>query len=354
MEFYKRENNNFNLVRMIAAYAVIYAHSYAIQPNGRGDIITQLSKVTHAGQLAVFIFVFLTGIYLFDSLKNTKNIAIFFVKKFMRIYPMLILTLVLTIFIGAAFTTLSLKEYFSDPLVYKYFIDNILNIFNAYELPGVFKNHNNPGLNGVLWYVTFIVRIYFVGGIFSWIGLFDTKERMNQVLLILLICVSVAPNAIPLLGGNILLYGNIDFPQYTITVIIAGLVYNNFPTLRVKWQVLILLFIFCMLQKDFTYDNMIGLWAILAIASAVWIGCLPMTKKIKVTDISFEIFLFGWPTSQIVCELCPSLSPIGNTVITILVTTVIGIGLKYTIGKLLNKATKNILMKIEKYGVKNI
>ena len=77
MEFYKRENNNFNLVRMIAAYAVIYAHSYAIQPNGRGDIITQLSKVTHAGQLAVFIFVFLTGIYLFDSLKNTKNIAIF-------------------------------------------------------------------------------------------------------------------------------------------------------------------------------------------------------------------------------------------------------------------------------------
>lgn len=33
-EFYKRENNNFDLIRMVAAYFVIYAHSYAIQPDG--------------------------------------------------------------------------------------------------------------------------------------------------------------------------------------------------------------------------------------------------------------------------------------------------------------------------------
>lgn len=81
----------------------------------------------------------MTGLYLFDSLKRQKNIVVFFVKKIMRIYPMLILTLVITILIGAVFTTLSLKDYFSDPLVYKYFIDNVLNVFNAHELPGVFK-----------------------------------------------------------------------------------------------------------------------------------------------------------------------------------------------------------------------
>lgn len=342
-EFYKRENNNFDLIRMVAAYSVIYAHSYAIQPDGGGDLITKITKVTHAGQLSVFVFIFFSGVFLFTTLQKIQRMRDYWIKKIMRIYPLLVLTLILTILMGAVFTTLPVKEYFSDPLTRTYFIKNFLNIENAHELPGVFANHHYSGVNGVLWYVTFIARLYLIGGILRCTGLFATKERMNVCLLIFLAWVSVAPSSVPLLGGNPALYGNPDFTQYTITVLIAFLICNNFPTLRVRWYVVVIGLIICLTQKDFTYNNTMILWAILDICFALWVGCSKIIKKVKILDVSYEVFLFGWPTSQVVCELNPDFTPIKNTILTIAITTWIGLLLHYTVENWFDKITNKIL-----------
>lgn len=348
MEFYKRENNNFNIVRMLAAYGVIYAHSFAIQPNGNSDIISRYSKMTHTGQLSVFIFVFLTGIYLCVSLKKSKSFFEFALKKIMRIFPMLIITLLATIGIGALFTTLPLREFFTHSQTKEYFIKNFLNIMNAHELPGVFITHNYSGMNGVLWYLTFVLRIYLVGGILYFFKMFDSKEKANCTLLLLAAWVMVSPDSVPLLGSNIFLYGNPDFPQYTLTVLIASLIFINYPNLKIKWYVPLMFLLLCLVQKDFSYNNTIILWALFAITTSLWIGGINILKNIKIIDVSFSVFLFGWPTSQVICELFPKISPYTNATLTIIITTLIGIIVHFTIDKWSAKLTNFILKISEK------
>ena len=344
MEFYKRENNNFNLVKILAAYIVIYAHSFTIQPNGNVDIVTKYFKITHAGQLSVFIFMFLTGIYLCTSLKSSKNLKEFFIKKIMRIYPMLLLMLVLIIGMGAIFTTLPLKEYLTSEATRTYFVDNLLCIRNAHVLPGVFENHPTAAINGSIWYLTFIVRLYLIAGILYSFKIFSSKEKANISIIVLLIWIIASPNSVPILGGNINTFGNPVFPQYVITVLIACLVYLNYSDIKIKWYHILLLLLY-KYQVDYSYNNMIIILAIISIMTAVWFGTLDIIKKIKINDYSLTVFLFSWPISQLVCELLPKISPLTNTFLTIIITTILGIVFNETIDKWISKPQKRILNK---------
>ena len=338
--FFDKENNNFNLVRMLGAFMVIYAHSFSIQPNGNVDIVSRISKVTHAGQLAVFIFVFLAGIYLCKSLKNSKNFFQFIFKKIMRIFPLLIVTLIFIIGIGAIFTNLPLSEYFSNSMTRNYFIHNILNISNEHYLPGVFLNHADQSMNGVLWYITYILRVYLIGGLLYFSGIFNDKQKANINLLILLIWISIFPNSFPLLGSNYGLYGSPVFPQYTITLLIACLVYVNFPNKKVNPIYIVIILLFGLVQKDFTYENTLIIWALLSILTGLFIGTFKPLLKLKIPDYSFTIFLFGWPIQQIICEFLPKISPLMNTFLSIFVVILISFLINISFDKWIKKLTK--------------
>lgn len=130
--------NNFNLIRMIAAYLVILSHATAIQ--GRGtDIVVRLTGQTHSGQMAVFIFTFLSGIFITKSIQS-YDAWTFFKKRFLRIYPELVLCLVLILLTGGIFTSLSQYEYWTNQQTWKYLFANLAEVANEHILPGVFEN----------------------------------------------------------------------------------------------------------------------------------------------------------------------------------------------------------------------
>lgn len=52
------KSNNFNAVRLLAALLVIYAHSYAF--TGQAEWVARKSGVTHAGELSVVVFFFIS------------------------------------------------------------------------------------------------------------------------------------------------------------------------------------------------------------------------------------------------------------------------------------------------------
>ena len=56
----KRDSNNLDLVRLIAACLVIYGHSNAFMPaeRGGGDWVAGLLKFDYSGSLAVKVFFF--------------------------------------------------------------------------------------------------------------------------------------------------------------------------------------------------------------------------------------------------------------------------------------------------------
>lgn len=55
----QRPNNNFTIIRLVAALFVIYGHSYPIVGSGHPDLILQLLNSRFAGGVAVDIFLLL-------------------------------------------------------------------------------------------------------------------------------------------------------------------------------------------------------------------------------------------------------------------------------------------------------
>lgn len=343
MDYTNKKNNNFNLIRLIASYFVIFAHSFAIQGMGQDFLVSYTGK-THLGQMSVYIFTFLSGIFTIKSIINSKGNFEFVIKKIFKIYPSLIICLVTSIFIGSVFTSLSFKEYWTDPQILRYFINNFFNIFNEHFLPGVFENHPDSSMNGVLWYITFQIRVYFMCIIISTILGKERKckEKWSLVLLIILIWIIASPDTFPLLGNQTILLGNINFPQYTITFTIGALVFLNIKEINIHFVYVFITLIFMVLFKN--SEIIIGFYGYGFIIIALWMGTNKNILKFKVNkDYSYGIFLFGWPIGQSIKEVFPSISPYMSTIFTCIIATLISIFLYNIVDTKMNDLSKKII-----------
>ncbi len=151
--FLKKENNNLDLFRIIAALLVIVGHSYVLFPSpGETDQIRLFTGFTYSGALAVKLFFFISGLVVTNSLLKSKSITHFIVSRVFRIFPALIFVILISSFvIGPWLTNLSSTDYFNSSNTYSYVFDNI-RLKTAYELPGVFNSNTYPNaVNGSLW-----------------------------------------------------------------------------------------------------------------------------------------------------------------------------------------------------------
>ena len=84
------KNNNFNLIRMIAATAVIISHSYALALGDRdAEPIKNIIGIS-LGEIAVNIFFITSGLLVCRSICFRSNLKSFIVARVLRIYPALI------------------------------------------------------------------------------------------------------------------------------------------------------------------------------------------------------------------------------------------------------------------------
>ena len=148
-------NNNINALRFIAAFMVIFSHSFVLV-NNELPLIFGIS----VGGVAVDIFFVLSGYLIAKSWSRDENILRYFLRRFLRIFPALFVIVLLTIFVlGPLTSNLSPEAYFANPDVYKYLLNAIL-IRNDY-LPGVFENNPYPNaINGSLWTLTIEACMY--------------------------------------------------------------------------------------------------------------------------------------------------------------------------------------------------
>ncbi len=90
----RKENNNLDIFRVVAAAMVIYGHAYAIVPaEGKQDFIGALLGFDYSGSLAVKIFFFLSGLVVTNSLIEKKDLPQFVISRFFRIWPGLVAVL---------------------------------------------------------------------------------------------------------------------------------------------------------------------------------------------------------------------------------------------------------------------
>jgi peptidoglycan/LPS O-acetylase OafA/YrhL len=156
-------DNNFNLLRIVAAASVLLTHSFAlVAGTGDAEPLRMWLDVT-LGTIAVDIFFVASGFLVTRSLLNRDDLTDFICARVLRIYPALILMLVLTVLaLGAAFTAAPISEYFADHATHVYLAKCATLVFGVvYELPGVFTANAYPTVvNGSLWTMPYEVRMY--------------------------------------------------------------------------------------------------------------------------------------------------------------------------------------------------
>ncbi|MEW7314399.1 acyltransferase [Buttiauxella gaviniae] len=200
----KRDNNNFDLLRIFCAIMVIFAHSYYLSnANGAPEPLQSLLPFTYTGSVAVKIFFFISGLLVTNSLISNKSTIHFLVSRFFRIYPAFIFVILFTaIVVGPIVTSLDIASYFSNPLTVDY-IKNSSVFDMAFMLPGVFDANIYKGsVNGSLWTIPYEVASYAV-----LLGCFLLTENKNKYISSL-ICLIVIIS--PITGWNRFLFINSD------------------------------------------------------------------------------------------------------------------------------------------------
>lgn len=162
------KDNNFNLLRLLAAFAVLISHSFAMlgQPE---PFAASVGK--NLGAMAVDVFFTASGFLVGASLIRTQNIGDYLRARALRIFPALWVMLVLTVFVlGVIFTRLEATVFLSEPQTWRYFWKNFFLMSGVeFYLPALFEANRLQGIvNGSLWSMIYELSMY-VLLLLSWV-----------------------------------------------------------------------------------------------------------------------------------------------------------------------------------------
>lgn len=156
-------DNNFNAIRVVAASLVVLSHSYALSGHGEEEPLARTVGILDFATLAVITFFVISGFLVTRSAHVAPTLGSFVRARFLRIWPGLVVTALLSVFVlGPIATVLSLRDFFHDSETWKYLASiPILDVGRG--LPGVFiGNPMSGGVNGSLWTIQVEAWLYAV------------------------------------------------------------------------------------------------------------------------------------------------------------------------------------------------
>jgi peptidoglycan/LPS O-acetylase OafA/YrhL len=166
MELHQGRENNLNLIRALAAAAVVVSHSFALATGDRMMEPFRRMAGTSMGEIAVDVFFVVSG-YLISKSAMERSWADYAKARLLRIYPGLLVMLAIMFVVTMAVSRIPAGEFARSPDTAWYFGSNaILFLGILFTLPGVFEWNPVPSaVNGSLWTLVCEVRLYLFLGL---------------------------------------------------------------------------------------------------------------------------------------------------------------------------------------------
>ena len=281
-------------------------------------VVGRLLVFDYSGSLAVKIFFFLSGLVVTNSLVEKKDVRQFFISRFFRIWPALAVVLAAMAFIfGPIFSTHTPLEYFSNTVVYEYFLRGLVMDLR-YDLPGVFQNNAFKAANGSLWSIPFEVYAYIVLIAIFLLGV--VRSRYLSLALFLVILID------PLVGNKLLFTWLPQNPEVTLLApcFAAGSLFILFKdkveiNLRGLAGVWVLYYLFRISSYNFYFFYLAIFYSILFISSRIIV-----VRFKPAVDISYGLYLWGWPVQQVMAQYFPEYGIRFNQIASAIVAALLG------------------------------
>jgi len=310
-EFTNGRDNNFNLIRICAALAVLVTHSFALIA-GTGDA-EPLRKTlgTTMGYMAVDVFFITSGFLVTASLLTRQSTLEFVWARVLRIFPALIVVVALTVFVlGPVFTTVPLLQYFLSRDTIKYCVKSSTLVFGAaYNLPGVFCN--NPfknTVNGSLWTMPYEIRMYLVLAV-AWLCLQITPIVRLKALKGIIIALTIGAGVYVLVS-----YFCVPAQSYFLRLFFMFFIGASFYMLkehivvsrRLFWLFLAAVLLFTINKQAFFVVYVCAIAYILFFIAYVPKGIIRRYNRLG--DYSYGIYIYAFPVQQSIIACNPGIS----------------------------------------------
>lgn len=312
ISFYSQgRDNNFNLIRIVAAISVLITHSFAlVMGSGEAEPFRESLGMT-MGSIAVDVFFITSGFLVTSSLMGRKSIVEFAWARVLRVFPALLVMLLLTVFVlGVYFSELPALQYLSSAKTYVYLVKCATLILGAaYELPGVFAD--NPykiAVNGSLWTMPHEVRMYAILAII-WVALRrSNKNRLNVF--------RAAVVGVAFFAGAYAIFDHLylHFEGYFSRLLFMFFLGSVYCVLReriilVRW--LFWIFVFLLLLSTLSKQVFFFVYIFTVPYILFYFAYIPagsLRKYNRLGDYSYGVYIYAFPVQQSIAALLPGIS----------------------------------------------
>jgi peptidoglycan/LPS O-acetylase OafA/YrhL len=323
-DFTQSRDNNFNLIRIAAAYAVLITHSFTL---AIGTVDAEPYRDTLGmtiGSIAVDIFFLTSGFLVTASLLTRQSTIEFVWARVLRIFPALFVMLLLSVLgLGLFFTTVSWPAYFADPKIYKYFL-KCLTLFSgvAYELPGVFEgNPYKNAVNGSLWTMPHELRMYALLA-FIWATLRVTPRFRTKAFKITVVSSALLAGLFVILNHLGLTKDGGDFLRLFFMFFSGAAFYilkDRIVLSHTFFYISLVTLLLAMFDKHiFFFIYLATLAYILFFVAYVPSGFI--RKYNKLGDYSYGVYIYAFPVQQSTAALLPGISVLYMVIISSVIT----------------------------------
>ncbi|PWT79421.1 MAG: hypothetical protein C5B44_06865 [Acidobacteria bacterium] len=311
------KDNNFNLIRFIAASLVVFSHAGLLI-----GYISSFEPVLYGvpfftiGAIGVNVFFVVSGFLVTKSLFERKDVISFGVARALRIFPAFWVMLIVSVFaIGGAMTALPLADYFSSPEVFSY-VWNWATLASEQKLflPGVFDHNIDKIFNRALWTLPLEWRLYEFLALF-WILSFFLRSHRRLVASILAPC-----------AAAYCLYETYDFATRGFVIFLEYMNFYMFlagatiylfgSRIAVSLKYVLAATIICA-SCSFNVTALAVAYTLalpLVVITLAYLRFHPILKFNRIGDYSYGIYIYGYPVQQMLAALFPK-APYGLVLI---------------------------------------
>ncbi|MFW5432200.1 MAG: acyltransferase family protein [Methylophilaceae bacterium] len=328
MKLEHSRQNNFGVLRLVFASLVIVAHSpQFVDDNKSRELLTQLFGTLTFGELAVDGFFLISGYLIFKSFQNSSSIKSFFLKRVLRIYPGFIAAFLICTFVVAPISGVGWSLIKNLPFQQLLTIPLDLIFLKVPAVEGAFLGAKVTDLNGSMWTIGLEFLCYISLPMMFLLGLHKRKYYIATLLFSGFVFITLL-----LTDKNYWFPYPLDVGAYSSSRLwTAFLIGGAFYAFRdkiiwnTKFSLICLVLLLPLMFFKYTAEIAIftfGAYLMFNFAlnyKNEWLNSIGSKN-----DISYGIYLYGWPIQALIVQSYPDISPWALTISALLLAAVAG------------------------------
>lgn len=302
-------DNNLNLIRMIAASAVLVSHAFPIALGPGTPEPLKASFGYTLGTLSVFAFFIISGFLIAASYERSSSRRRFLAARTLRLFPGLIVSLLLVAFVmGPLVTTLPVAGYLTNPDTYTFIVRNTALISPQYTLPGVFEANPYPTVEGSIWTLVHEVACYVGVFILGLLGLLHRRWIMAGIFAAYLLVWF----AVPLLDIDI--HHKLEaLRRLSLSFAFGTALYIWRDRIVLTWSVALGLIALAWLCIDTVFQAPM---TVIALGYTLfWLAYVPgglLRRYNAIGDYSYGIYIYAFPVQGLMVWALGPMTPVEN------------------------------------------